>query len=222
MPVGNVDDACRRSRYRDVMCRHNVWSFENTASNCVLWLIITRNAFDACDLPLIAAENRSHFPVGKRDLGKDAHLHRHIVLDHYLLAAQRLRDSGDRMAHYYDDANLHRSILARQRGAARLYTKELDRRSHCELHSCCQFPSDTMGGKQPLTFLPTRKLAALTLPMFTVLSVLSDLLKHPMCALILLGMISATADQLLPRHNTRRLRSIYSIVRRSASDVPKV
>src|ERR1700761_9252524 len=116
----------------------------NTASNCVLWLIITRNAFDACDLPLIAAENRSHFPVGKRDLGKDAHLHRHIVLDHYLLAAQRLRDSGDRMAHYYDDANLHRSILARQRGAARLSTKELDRRSHYELHSCCRFPSDTM------------------------------------------------------------------------------
>ena len=39
-------------------------------------------------------------------------MHRHIVLDYYLLAAHRLRDSGERMAHYYDDANLHPSLVS--------------------------------------------------------------------------------------------------------------
>jgi hypothetical protein len=73
-----------------------------------------------------------------------------------------------------------------------------------------------------VTLLPTRKFAAMTLPTFTVQSVLSDLFKHAMCALILSGTISATVEHSYSHHKTSRLRLIYLIARRAAPDVPKV
>jgi hypothetical protein len=43
------------------------------------------------------------FPVGERGLGEHAGLHGHLVLDYDFLAADRLRDAGQRVAHQGDD-----------------------------------------------------------------------------------------------------------------------
>jgi hypothetical protein len=69
--------------------------------------VVTGNALDAADRPLLAGIDRTALPVGERGLGEHAGLHGHVVLDDDFLAADRLRDAGQRVAHQGDDGDLH-------------------------------------------------------------------------------------------------------------------
>src|ERR1700686_100459 len=74
--------------------------------------VVTRDALDAADLPLIAPIDRMRLPVGERGLGEHAGLHGHLVLHDDFLAADRLRDAAKRVAHQGDDGDLHVGLFS--------------------------------------------------------------------------------------------------------------
>jgi len=77
------------------------------ASDRPLDHVVAGDALDAADRPLLAGIDRMRLPVGDRGLGEHAGLHGHLVLDDDFLAADRLRDAGQRVAHQGDDGDLH-------------------------------------------------------------------------------------------------------------------
>src|SRR5271165_879637 len=84
-----------------------------TASDSPLDDVVTGDALDAPDRPLLARIDRMRLPVGERGLGEHAGLHGHLVLNDDFLTADRLRDAGQRVAHQGDDGDLHVGLSLR-------------------------------------------------------------------------------------------------------------
>src|SRR3984957_6260327 len=76
-------------------------------SGPILGRVVAGYALDAADGPLLAAEDRMFFPLGESRLSEDARLHGHVVLDDDFLAANRLADGAESMAHDGNDGDLH-------------------------------------------------------------------------------------------------------------------